>query len=326
MATDTASAATGSRGNLWASAGIAVVPGAAVALAMWAVLSSPPATPTVARLTLSLPAEHPLVVGPIPSLALSPAGRHLAYVAGPDGSLVVRPLDRYETAALPGVTGASHPFFSPDGERVGFFADGRLHSVAVTGGTPVEVSSVEPWGGASWGIDGYIYFGLAGETGLWRVSESGGTAARLTSRTPAVDALAHRWPFALPDGSGLISTVEWSTDGGPLTTHLAMLSFETREWRLTVAGARAHLLGDRYLVYDAGGGVLHAAPFDLERHILTGAPVAVLDGLTRTADDDAAIFALARDGAVVYTSDDRAPNQLRIVLHWVHELQQRLDR
>ena len=326
MADNPAAPTTGTRGSLWASAGIALVPGLAVALAIWAVLSTPPAPPVVARLTMSLPDEHPLRVHPTSTLALSPDGRHLAYVAEPDGSLVVRALDRFETTAVAGVTGATHPFFSPDGARIGFFADGQLRTVAVTGGTPVDVSAVTPSGGASWGIDGYIYFGLANETGLWRVSERGGTPARLTSGTPAIDALAHRWPFALPDGSGLISTVESSPDGGPVTAHLAVLSFETREWRLTVSGSRAHLLTDRYLIYDAGGGALDAAPFDLARQVVTAAPVTVLDGLARAGDDDAAIFALARDGSVVYTSDDPGASQLRVVLNWVQELQQHLER
>jgi hypothetical protein len=325
MAHDQADPATGTRGSPWASAGIAVVPGLAVALAMWAVLGNPPAPPAVARLAVSIPDAHPLAMSPPPTLALSPDGRYLAYIAGPDGSLVVRALDSFETTALPGVARATYPFFSPDGERIGFFTNGQLRSIAVTGGTPVEVTAAEPLRGASWGIDGYIYFGLAGEAGLWRVSEGGGTPARLTSRTPAVDPLAHRWPFALPDGSGLISTVESSTDGGPGTTHLAILSFETREWRLTVAGSQARVLADRYLVYDAGGGVLNGAPFDLARQVVTGAPVVVLEGVARTADD-AAIFALAGDGSLVYASDEAGPNQLRVVLNWAQELPRRLDR
>ena len=187
-----------------------------MALALWVVLGTPALSPAVARLTMALPDAHPPRVGPTPSFALSSDGRHLAYVAGPDGSLTVRSLDSFETTALPGTRQASYPFFSPDGERIGFFADGRLKSVDLTGGAPVDVSAADPLQGASWGIDGYIYFGHATEPGLWRVSESGGTPARLTSRTPAVDALAHRWPFVLPDGSGLISTVVSSAGGDPV--------------------------------------------------------------------------------------------------------------
>ena len=50
------------------------------------------------------------------------------------------PLGTLEVRDLPGTTGAVQPFFSPDGQCVGFFtATGELKKVSVAGGAPVTV-------------------------------------------------------------------------------------------------------------------------------------------------------------------------------------------
>src|SRR5262245_46978071 len=65
-----------------------------------------------------------LAIGRGPSIALSPDGRHLVYVAGASGSvqLYLRDLDRADAAPVAGTDGASDPFFSPDGRWLGFIA------------------------------------------------------------------------------------------------------------------------------------------------------------------------------------------------------------
>jgi tRNA A-37 threonylcarbamoyl transferase component Bud32 len=70
------------------------------------------------------------------AIAISPDGRTLAYIAGggPRPRIYVRPLDRFEATPLPGTEGAFHPFFSPDGGWIGFFADNQLRKVSTAGG------------------------------------------------------------------------------------------------------------------------------------------------------------------------------------------------
>ena len=48
-------------------------------------------------------------------------------------------MDSFEIKALPGTEEASNPFFSPDGQWIGFFAAGKLMKVAVSGGTPLTI-------------------------------------------------------------------------------------------------------------------------------------------------------------------------------------------
>ncbi len=77
----------------------------------------------VQRFTISLPTQHTLSTLDAPPLALSPDASVLVFAAlGPDGisRLYRRPLDGFEAEAIPGSEDAKSPFFSPDGQWVGF--------------------------------------------------------------------------------------------------------------------------------------------------------------------------------------------------------------
>src|SRR5260370_13856810 len=92
-------------------------------------------------------------------IALSSDGTHLA-VALRDAAgkyrLATRRLDPNELALLSPTEGASMPFFSPDGQWIGFFADGKLKKIAFQGGSPVTLCDAPNPVGASWGDDDNI--------------------------------------------------------------------------------------------------------------------------------------------------------------------------
>jgi serine/threonine-protein kinase len=71
-------------------------------------------------------------------LALSPDGKYLASIVLQDAvpMLALRPLDRVDQLILDGTDDAAHPFWSPDGQFIGFFAGGTLKRIAVSGGRP----------------------------------------------------------------------------------------------------------------------------------------------------------------------------------------------
>jgi hypothetical protein len=75
---------------------------------------------------------------------------------------------------IAGTEGAYEPFFSPDGQWIGFFAGGKLKKVAVAGGSVQTLCDVPIGMGASWGDDNRIYFAPFQISGLWKVSASGG--------------------------------------------------------------------------------------------------------------------------------------------------------
>src|SRR5262249_49780992 len=63
---------------------------------------------------------------------LSPDNKRIVYTArSPEGSvmLAARELDQTKSNLLRGTEGASDPFFSPDGEWVGFFAEGKMKKI-----------------------------------------------------------------------------------------------------------------------------------------------------------------------------------------------------
>ena len=93
-------------------------------------------------------------------IALSPSGTHLVYAL--DDQLYLRAMDQQEPTPIRGTEGALEPFFSPDGQWVGLFADGEIKRVAVTGGAPVTLCEVDNPFGPSWSSDDTILFG-AGE-------------------------------------------------------------------------------------------------------------------------------------------------------------------
>jgi serine/threonine-protein kinase len=105
---------------------------------------------------------------------------------------------------IAGTSGAQGPFFSPDGQWVGFWAAGKLQKVRLAGGPAVPLCDAAAIFGASWGSDNSIIFATARNGGLWRVSAAGGTPEALT--TPQEGDYSHRLPHILPGGRAVIFT------------------------------------------------------------------------------------------------------------------------
>ncbi len=152
---------------------VALATAVVIGLAVWGVTRPAPQPPaTVARLPIPLGAEEVFTGTTDKVVALSPAGTHVAYTA--NNVLVLRPLDQLEALPIPGTIGAQNPFFSPNGQQLGFYAFGQLRRVSVSGGAPVTVAEAQgPWG-ASWGADDMILYGQ-GPGGIWHVPGTGGT-------------------------------------------------------------------------------------------------------------------------------------------------------
>src|SRR5262249_27783792 len=120
------------------------------------------------RFTVSAPTGTALApLHPYGAPVVSPDGRKLAFVAKKDGQplLHVHSLESLETRALAGTADAYHPFWSPDSRTIGFFADGKLKRIDVSGGLPLTLCSVSArkdnqGKGATWNRDGAILFAM----------------------------------------------------------------------------------------------------------------------------------------------------------------------
>jgi len=152
-------------------------------LIVWCVMDKRPTPKPLARLSITVPTTQPLAAWS--TMALSLDGTRLVYTAGfeDDSRLYLRPIDGFEATPMRGTEGAFWPFFSPDGQWVGFFAADKLKKVRVTGGVPQTIcEALTGASGADWAPDDNIFFGAYG-TGLWRVTASGGKPQAATTLT-----------------------------------------------------------------------------------------------------------------------------------------------
>jgi serine/threonine-protein kinase len=276
-----------------------VVAAVVSAVALWSLmrLRAEPER-AVTRLTVTVPPEQALTWANDPSVALSPDGRRLVFVGGlgTERKLYVRPLDELVGIPIPGTEGATTAFFSPDGESVGFYSQQRkLMKVRLDTGLPVTLTDVPDAWGASWGPGDIILFSPTG-SGLSRVSPSGGSPTVVTTPNAAQGETSHRWPEILPDGMSALFTILTATG----SSRIALLSFDTGEYRVLLEGGSfARYVPTGHLVYVSEGALL-AAPFDLERLELTGAPVPILEGLWTQPANGTAHFAYSAEGTFVY--------------------------
>ena len=282
--------------------------GALVAgLAVWSWLRpSPRRAPRRERLNITLPSMAPLVGEGLPVAALSPDGTRLVYVAsqGERSILYLRQLDRIESRPISGTEGAVSPFFSPDGQWIGFQAEGRLKKISIAGGQAVALCDAPQLRGASWGPDNTILFAADLEGGLSRVSAAGGQPQPVTKVDPASGQTSHRWPQILPGGrAAVFSTL--TNSGREEEREIAVVRLDTGHWRTL-------LRGGNYPRYEASGHLLYAratevlaAPFDLNRLDLTGAAVSVLDNVRSASNGSGvALFDVSTAGSLIYVPAD----------------------
>ncbi len=262
----------------------------------------------VARFALTLPAgDLPFGMGEGPGVALSPDGTKLVYVATrAPAELQLRQLDSLQTSPIPGTEGAHGPFFSPDGQWVGFFANGKLKKVSTGGGTPFTLAEAPVGRGAAWAPDGTIVFTPSVTSGLKRVSDAGGSVETLTTPDASSGQRTHRWPQVLPGGKAVLFLI------GKLTSptyyddaQVAVLSLETGKYHVVLEHAamtRYAATSDTsgYLIY-AHASDLFALPFDSQRLDVTGRAVPVVQGVSEVITNGAAHFDLSRNGSLIYS-------------------------
>ena len=300
----------GVRGHIvWALVTVA----AAIVAAVVATRLAPTPEATVRRFVLEPQPGQMLGTNPLPGndLALSPDGDQLVYAAIEDGiqQLFLRPIDAFQADAIPETEGGYAPFFSPDGQWVGFFMGSALYKVQIPGGTPLRMLDIEVpnVAGASWGPDDTIVVGFR-VAGLARASASGGEVEILAVPDLEQGESQFLWPHILPGGRAAVFTIF----RGPnlQNARLALVSLDTGERRLLSdeEGYAAQYVSTGHLVYGRSGIVM-AVPFDLESHAVSGTPVQMLhDVFTKQAG--AQSITVSEEGTLAFipgeeTVDDR---------------------
>ena len=278
----------------------------------FAYFRSTPVDDSVVRLALSLPEALTLADGTTGGqVTISPDGRRLAFVAAaPDGTegLWVRPLDSLDAEALPGTDGASYPFWSPDSQFVGFFAQRKLKKIEATGG-PVQTlcDAVLPRGG-TWNRAGVIVFSANAGEQLFRVSSAGGQATALALDQPNRES---HWPDFLPDGRHFVYLARRQKPG------IYLASLESRDTKLLATGYMAvDYAAPGYLLLLAGGpqsetaGTLVAQRFDTRELQLVGEPVPIAEQVAIRPLFSRGVFSTSENGTLIYGTSRQQMTQL----------------
>jgi len=274
-------------------AGLAcVVVAAIVGFAVWN-LKPAPVRP-VTRTVITLPSGDQLAALDLPAIAISPDGTQLAYVASRGGmqQIYLRFLDSLEARPLAGTEGANTPFFSPDGQWLGFFAGNSLKKISVTGGAPLTLANMAEPRGASWAAGGIIVYSPGVSSPLLKISDAGGVSKPVTHLEK--DEGWQYWPEVLPDGKAVLFQTASSNSG------IVMHSLATSERRDVIPGGTfPRYAASEHLIY-AQEGNLMAAPFDLQRLQVTGAAVPVIEGVLSLPTNGATQYGVSSSGALVY--------------------------
>ena len=233
-------------------------------------------------------------------VALSPDGRTLAYVAkeGNEARLFIRSLDRLDQLRAAPITErrAREPFFSPDGQWIGFRVGQTLKRVSLRGGSAETIADLPPGTadihGISWSPDGSILVG-AGLRGLVRVAAAGGAVETLV--TPAKERRIMQ-PQALPGGRAVLYT---ESGGGADSGQLVLLDLASGTTSPLRSGSTGRYLRTGHLAFVAAG-TLWAIPFDVGQLKMNGAPVPVLTGVRVNSEVGTAQVALTESGALAY--------------------------
>ena len=124
--------------------------------------------------------------GVVTQAAVSPDGRNVVFVANAQNrfQLWLRSIASVDAQLIPGTEDGTFPFWSPDSRYVGFFANGKLKKVLITGGPPTVLCDVASGRGGTWNRDDVIVF--APITGvLQRVSGGAACPSQLLYSIPS---------------------------------------------------------------------------------------------------------------------------------------------
>ncbi|MEO6214291.1 MAG: protein kinase [Vicinamibacterales bacterium] len=268
--------------RVWpAIAGVVVT--AVVAAIAWPASQSAPDL-KVARLSILAPPGTDLYPDST-GVAISPDGTMAAFIVGSvsrsETELWVRSLESLSSRRLVGDEGATLPFWSPDGRRIGFFSNGKLKTIAAEGGRTEVLCDAPNGRGAAWTASNVIIFAPEAGGPLFRIPASGGTPAPVTTLDAATKEYGHRFPTLLPDGEHFLFAA-LPGKGGRFQIFAGSLTDTSRTLVGSMESAPVYA-APGWLLY-ARQGVLAAQRFDPRTRQISGDPIPLPDEPTSIMD------------------------------------------
>ena len=230
-------------------------------------------------------------------------GTRIVFVGERDGRrrLYIRSRDRIETAPVSGSEGAYSPFFSPDAQWVGFFADGKLKKVPAAGGVAMVLADAVNNRGGVWLDDDTIVFAPHFTSGLNRVRAVGGKTEVLTAPDAKAGERTHRWPTWLPGNAGVLFTIGLLKGPGNYDdAKIAVWDPKTRRTRvLFQGGSMARFAPPDHLLFWRSLTTM-AVRFDPGRVAVSGEPGPLPERVGGDPSSGVAYAALAADGTFAF--------------------------
>jgi serine/threonine protein kinase/Tol biopolymer transport system component len=243
----------------------ALLVGGAVATALFYSLHREISAPSV-RAVISIPSKITLLTlgdaaGPA---AISPDGRSLVFVGLLEGRqiLFLRPINSAAPQPLTGTEHGKFPFWSADGKSIGFFADGNLKRLDLSGGPPTTLAPAPDGRGGTWAGNVILFTPNVYDV-IYRIPATGGKPASVTKLDRSLHT-THRWPFFLPDGKQFLYLAASHSSGKEESAGIYVGSVEGGESKLVLrANARAIFASGHLLFYRDGS--LMSQEFEVDR-------------------------------------------------------------
>jgi Tol biopolymer transport system component len=227
-------------------------------------------------------------------------------VTGDQQAIWMRHLDRIEATQLIGTENGTAPFWSPDGTRIGFFAEGKLWKTDASGGPPVPICAVREARGGSWGAGDVIVFAPSTSGTLMRVSANGGEPESTTKLQTGF--FSHRWPYFLPDGKHFLY-LSSITGRGQVGNQVRFSSTSGSGDKLVTEANFSPRYANGKLLF-VRKGVLLAQNFDGEHGTSTGDATAVVSQVGFDELTASALFSASANGVLIYQAGSGVSEQL----------------
>jgi Tol biopolymer transport system component len=245
----------------------------------------------IVRFTVHLPAKQELAADVTQSVAISPDGKRLAYVAADSGvsHLYVRRLDQLEPIVIPDSESANFPFFSPSGDWVAFFNGGKLKKAPSDGGVPIALAEMSAIFGGVWTPRGEIVVSIPNQ-GMAIVPAAGGALHKVSVASNQT---------IYPQGLTWLAGGDWVTFTDYLQPRRSIMALKLNsgEVRTLLDNAQSACYAAGNLVYYQGGA-LWAVPFDQDKLQVLGTPTQIVSGVNET--NYIPQVSVSRTGALAY--------------------------
>jgi serine/threonine protein kinase/Tol biopolymer transport system component len=256
------------------------------------------------------PADRPLlrfdtelgpgaVISGLSTFALSPDGSRIVYPvrtpAAKSEMLAIRALSQLQGTVLAGTEGGAQPFFSPDGQWIGFFAQGKLKKISASGGGAISITEGRTPRGAAWG-EGDVIVAALSPLDLFRLSANSGSPQLIPKQK---EFYTYRWPQILPGGEWALVTAHRSGSDFDEAT-IGAVSLKTSEFRrVRTGGYYARYVPTGHLLFINQSNIM-AVAFDLKTLQTRGPAVAMVDDASPVPEFASGQFDFDAAGKLAY--------------------------